>query len=841
MRRLLLLFIVLLCVLTPASAQNQTGYPLPDNLQTITPDNATHLVPLASIGGDLPGGLAWSPDGKTLAVGTTGGVRAYDASNWDARPQNIPGWKDVRFDSDGNLISDNKVINVTTGAVIGEDVQKTPSGKTSISYRTDGGKSVVVLTDITTGRETALNTGLTGTIEHVVFSPDEQFAALQTWATGDQDHQYPHPTAQLWNLATVTLIASLDMYIPADYVNTIGFHHNGDLLVLGTYTQSDYGNNYSNLYIWNGRTGKPLNTQDPSNFAAHMVNFSADDQLLAFPVLDGMSLWSDHEIGTLEYQAFLIPAFSPGGTWLTGHYPGSSEIDLWSKENALKLGKPDRILTGRDIGSMSFSPDDQLLAAEQPDDSLRIWNLQSGETSLVINDIKTLDRFSPNSQWILGTQASSGNSALWDARTGERLMEFGSGFTIDPTWTLAAQRASYPTGVQIIAIPTGKDVHSLTAVDNYLGEPRVFDADAGRILFDQQALDTSTGQLRFSTRFYAPLPNYPFSTDWQRILKVGNVESYGSSTDEITAYVQEPVPDIDAPIGWFEGEILTPSTTPFLTPDGKYIGYITHFGSLSMTYNNQTVSRLEFRAVETGEHIAEWILPGDVEAMTFSHNRKWLVLGSNDYPDGSIQFLDLTQDLRQATPHREFIYNVNAGDGTGIVNLVFSPDDSQLALAGYTSACGDGCFESYFVKTWDVHLLLDTPLGETFSLRIPGVHAPIFSADNKYLLVTEAEGTNGVLYPGGLQVWDTDRRKQIASLTGDDGIGAFSPDSHLLAVHEGENTLLYDVAALKQGSLTPLAIFADLDKPVKQLAFNPAGTILYVLSDNRLWLYGVKP
>src|SRR5690242_5588367 len=118
MRRLyFLLIILILCTLTPAAAQNSEGYPLPGTLQVITPENASHLGQQASIGGTLRGDLAWSADGKMLVVGTTASVRAYDATNWDAPPRQLPGGRDVRFDAAGNLVSGGKVTDVFTGQV----------------------------------------------------------------------------------------------------------------------------------------------------------------------------------------------------------------------------------------------------------------------------------------------------------------------------------------------------------------------------------------------------------------------------------------------------------------------------------------------------------------------------------------------------------------------------------------------------------------------------------------------------------------------------------------------------------------------------------------------------
>jgi hypothetical protein len=51
-------------------------------------------------------------------------------------------------------------------------------------------------------------------------------------------------------------------------------------------------------------------------------------------------------------------------------------------------------------------------------------------------------------------------------------------------------------------------------------------------------------------------------------------------------------------------------------------------------------------------------------------------MGSADYPDGWIIFLDLRRDLKQAVPLK-LPMNIGDGDMT-LLHLVFSPDDSSL-------------------------------------------------------------------------------------------------------------------------------------------------------------------
>ena len=87
--RLIALFMIILLVNIPAAAQD--GYPLPENLPPITPENAAQVTELGRVGGVLPGDLVWSPDGTILAAGTSAGVKLYNADDLTSDPLQLSG------------------------------------------------------------------------------------------------------------------------------------------------------------------------------------------------------------------------------------------------------------------------------------------------------------------------------------------------------------------------------------------------------------------------------------------------------------------------------------------------------------------------------------------------------------------------------------------------------------------------------------------------------------------------------------------------------------------------------------------------------------------------------
>src|SRR5689334_7969687 len=97
------LMLTALLVAIPAAAQD--GYPLPENLPTITSDNAAQVQEIARVGGALPGALVWSPDDGILAAGTSKGVKLYHTENLNAPPREISGGgQDVLFNQDGTIL-----------------------------------------------------------------------------------------------------------------------------------------------------------------------------------------------------------------------------------------------------------------------------------------------------------------------------------------------------------------------------------------------------------------------------------------------------------------------------------------------------------------------------------------------------------------------------------------------------------------------------------------------------------------------------------------------------------------------------------------------------------------
>jgi WD40 repeat protein len=128
--------VMLMCVLLSFGMTSaQDGYPLDDPLPVISVENAAQITQLAQIGGALPSGLGWSPDGQVLAVGLTDSVLLYDINDF-SQPYltlNAPGFS--RFELDGDrlvVVSSSQRWDAQTGERIPKIAPTSPSGRVAV-------------------------------------------------------------------------------------------------------------------------------------------------------------------------------------------------------------------------------------------------------------------------------------------------------------------------------------------------------------------------------------------------------------------------------------------------------------------------------------------------------------------------------------------------------------------------------------------------------------------------------------------------------------------------------------------------------------------------------------
>ena len=421
--------------------------------------------------------LAFSPDGRTLAGGTGDTIRFWDTITGEQKSAIISFSKFLSFSPDGATLivcvdreGTINLWNPITGKqkkMIPGDIDHvfsvalSPNGKTiaigshegpihlynldtgenkitlsghkwqalSLTFSPDGGILVsggwdqtIRLWDVDTGEHKQTLTGHTDLVRNVALSPDGK-----TISSTSSDG-----TIRFWDADTGSLQNTMTGYAT---VAAITFSPNGRTL------STEYDDN--TIRLWDADTGQHIKTDNTfrdmilSSGAVRSIMFTPDGKTLASTGDDdGIRLW---DVSTDEHRVILRirewgenMEFSPDGNMIAISFRKGNLIKLWDMHTKQKL-----TLTGHtaEIFPLAFSPDSKTLVSTGDDDTVRLWDVQTGEEKKVF----TLDSawrrdvadwridstwsglaFSPDGK----TLAVGGGEIilLWDIETGKTKM-----------------------------------------------------------------------------------------------------------------------------------------------------------------------------------------------------------------------------------------------------------------------------------------------------------------------------------------------------------------------------------------------------------------------------------
>ena len=369
--------------------------------------------------------LAFSPDGKTLATGTWDGT----VSLWDVttrRPAGAP------------LISGEPVTG-SPGLGPGVEIKSLAFGRggtTIAAARSDG---TVRLWDVATGRQAGVFRAETG--DSMTFSPDGGMLAVggagAVW---------------LWDVAAGRQVAVPVSGAGPDSFFAVAFSPDGHTLGIGTLAAA------ATVRLWDTATGR-----ETGSFSVGIAPTSL--------------------------------AFSPDGrTLVAGGYQGS--VRLFDLATRSQLGAP---LTGAsgEISSLAFSPDGRTLVTGGYDGAARLWNVAATVGAIIgippaspagKSGKATYAALSPDGK-TLAVGATNGAVRLFDADTGRQLgapltagTHYVTGVVFSPDGRTLAT-ATLPGAVRLWNLATHRPVGAaLTGADRQYATVSLAFSPDGRVL-----------------------------------------------------------------------------------------------------------------------------------------------------------------------------------------------------------------------------------------------------------------------------------------------------------------------------------------------------------------------
>ena len=365
--------------------------------------------------------VAFSPDGKLIAVNGSPGVYLFDLQNGallqlllynDGYPSCMC------FSPDGTQIA----VGYNEGSIITWDVSTGTSIKTfkkhnslvsDVSYSPDGnqiasvsGDGTLKIWDVATGNLLRQTFGHREPVTKAIFSPDNQFVA-----SGSYDL-----TVKIWDKSSGTLTN----YLAKEkfWVTDISYEPFGSKLV---------SCNYTDINLWDLKTGTiwgSIRLKRDTDLV-YKSCFSPDGNIIAFASNNGKILIWNLVTGDVAFKfpghlaSVRTVCFSPDGSRLVS---GSEDrtIKIWDFASESLL----QTLSGHLgwINSVCYSPDGSKIASGSVDKTIKIWDANSGTLLKTLkghsSEISSVN-FSPDSKKIVS--ASWGEIKIWDVELGTEL------------------------------------------------------------------------------------------------------------------------------------------------------------------------------------------------------------------------------------------------------------------------------------------------------------------------------------------------------------------------------------------------------------------------------------
>lgn len=417
--------------------------------------------------------VVFSPDGKIIASASGDStIRLWNARDGQCLQINAHqnGAESLAFSPDSKILvsggrdSKIKLWNTQTGDCLKileghflpvESVAFSCNGKVIASGSHD---QSVRLWDVNEGKCLKIFQGYSGWAVSVAFNPNGQ-----TLATAN------NYLASLWDIAQGECIKSLSGHI--NFLWSVCFNAEGSILASGAQDAT--------VKLWDIATGKCLNTLHGHNYIVRSVCFTPDNQLLASGSSDRtIKLWdvaTGKCLKTLQghTEAVRCLSISSDGKTLVSCSQDSTII-FWD------------IQTGQSISSLHedenklrcvvFSPNSEMIASGGTEQTIKLWDIKTNKCiqtfeghSFVIQSIV----FSPNGRYLV-SGSSDQTVKIWDVETGECLRTLQGHTSVVRSVSIAPQgniiaSASQDETIKLWDINTGECLKTMRVPRPYEG------------------------------------------------------------------------------------------------------------------------------------------------------------------------------------------------------------------------------------------------------------------------------------------------------------------------------------------------------------------------------------